>query len=155
MELTIASLYGCTKSPWPAGITRIRQVENLLKQSTTCIFCNPGKKVLKNALAYARYDDYPVSPGHMLIMPFRHVADYFDTTIEEKHAMLELVVAARELLDAGQHPDGYNLGINCGAAAGQSVPHAHYHLIPRYQGDMENPRGGVRGVIPDRQKYQL
>ena len=64
-------------------------------------------------------------------------------------------MAARELLDAGQHPDGYNLGINCGTAAGQSVPHVHYHLIPRYQGDMENPRGGVRGVIPDRQKYQL
>jgi diadenosine tetraphosphate (Ap4A) HIT family hydrolase len=126
-----------------------------LKQSTACLFCNPGNALLENALAYARYDDYPVSPGHMLILPHRHVADYFDTTQAEKHAMLELIVAARQLLDSEYAPDGYNLGINCGAAAGQSVPHVHYHLIPRYLGDMENPRGGVRGVIPDRQKYQV
>jgi len=126
-----------------------------LKQSTPCIFCNPGKILLENSLACARYDDYPVSPGHMLIIPCRHVADYFDTTLAEKHAMLELIEAARQLLESEHAPDGYNLGINCGATAGQSVPHVHYHLIPRYQGDMENPRGGVRGVIPDRQKYPL
>jgi len=128
-------------------------VESCLKQSTPCFFCNPGSMLLENALAYARYDDYPVSPGHVLILTQRHVADYFDTTLAEKHAMLELIEAARLLLDREYAPDGYNLGINCGAAAGQSVPHVHYHLIPRYRGDMENPRGGVRGVIPDRQKY--
>jgi diadenosine tetraphosphate (Ap4A) HIT family hydrolase len=109
--------------------------------------------LLESELAYARYDDYPVSPGHVLILPQRHVADYFDTTLAEKHAMLELIEAARQLLDREYAPDGYNLGINCGAAAGQSVLHVHYHLIPRYQGDMENPRGGVRGVIPAMQKY--
>jgi diadenosine tetraphosphate (Ap4A) HIT family hydrolase len=130
-----------------------RHAENPLKHSPSCIFCNPGNVLLENSLAYARYDDHPVSPGHILVLPHRHVADYFDTTLPEKHAMLELIEAAKELLEAGHHPDGYNLGINCGATAGQSVPHVHYHLIPRYQGDMENPRGGVRGVIPDRQKY--
>jgi len=129
------------------------QTETLLKQTTPCLFCNPGELLLENALAYARYDDYPVSPGHVLVLPRRHVADYFDTTLEEKHAMLALIEAAKQLLDGEHAPDGYNLGINCGAAAGQSVPHVHYHLIPRYAGDMENPRGGVRGVIPDRQKY--
>ena len=154
MELTIASLYGCRKPPGRAGTRRLRHAENPLKQSTPCLFCNPGKKVLENSLAYARFDDYPVSPGHLLIMPFRHMSDYFETTLAEKHAMLELIEAAKLLLDSEHDPDGYNLGINCGAAAGQSVPHVHYHLIPRYQGDMENPRGGVRGVIPDRQKYQ-
>jgi diadenosine tetraphosphate (Ap4A) HIT family hydrolase len=125
-----------------------------LRQSTPCLFCNPGNTLLGNALAYARYDDYPVSPGHVLILPYRHVADYFDTTLAEKHAILELVETAKQLLDSDYAPDGYNLGINCGTAAGQSVLHVHYHLIPRYRGDMENPRGGVRGVIPDRQKYQ-
>lgn len=129
------------------------QTETLLKQATPCLFCNPGEPLLENALAYARYDDYPVSPGHVLVLPRRHVADYFDTTLEEKHAMLALIEAAKQLLDGEHAPDGYNLGINCGAAAGQSVPHVHYHLIPRFAGDMENPRGGVRGVIPDRQKY--
>ena len=124
-----------------------------MKHPTSCIFCNPGNALLENELAYARYDDHPVSPGHVLVLPHRHVADYFDTTQPEKHAMLELIEAARQLLDSEHAPDGYNLGINCGAAAGQSVPHVHYHLIPRYRGDMGNPRGGVRGVIPDRQKY--
>jgi diadenosine tetraphosphate (Ap4A) HIT family hydrolase len=109
--------------------------------------------LLDNALAFARYDDNPVSPGHVLILPYRHVADYFDTTQAERHAMLDLIEAAKRLLDREHEPDGYNLGINCGEAAGQSVPHVHYHLIPRYLGDMENPRGGVRGVIPDKQKY--
>jgi len=125
-----------------------------LKQTTPCLFCNRGNRLLENELAYARYDDYPVSPGHVLILTHRHVADYFDTTLPERHAMLELIEAAKLLLDREHTPDGYNLGINCGPAAGQSVPHVHYHLIPRYRGDMENPRGGVRGVIPARQKYR-
>lgn len=124
-----------------------------LKHQTPCLFCNPGSTLLDNALAFARYDNYPVSPGHVLILPYRHVADYFDTTQAERLAMLDLIEAAKRLLDREHTPDGYNLGINCGAAAGQSVPHVHYHLIPRYLGDMENPRGGVRGVIPDKQKY--
>jgi len=124
-----------------------------LKPPATCPFCNPASVLLDNELAYVRRDDYPVSPGHVLILPYRHVPDYFDTTRAEKHAMLELIEAARQLLDAEHAPDGYNAGINCGTAAGQSVPHAHYHLIPRYHGDMENPRGGVRGVIPGKQKY--
>ena len=118
-----------------------------------CLFCDAGPQVLSNKLVYARYCDYPVSPGHILIVPFRHVADYFDTTIEEKTAIIELIDAAKKLLDGERSPDGYNVGVNCGKAAGQSIPHVHFHLMPRYAGDMVDPRGGVRGVIPEKQKY--
>jgi diadenosine tetraphosphate (Ap4A) HIT family hydrolase len=88
-----------------------------------------------------------------LIIPYRHVADYFETTVEEKAAIAEMIDRAREWVRQEHAPDGFNIGVNCGAAAGQSVMHVHIHLIPRYAGDMENPRGGVRGVIPDKQKY--
>jgi diadenosine tetraphosphate (Ap4A) HIT family hydrolase len=118
-----------------------------------CPFCEASVAVMSNDLAYARYDKFPVSPGHVLIVPFRHIADFFDTTEEEKRAMLRLVQQLKPRLDVEWHPDGYNVGINCGTAAGQSVPHVHLHMIPRYRGDMENPLGGVRGVIPDKQKY--
>ena len=118
-----------------------------------CPFCDTSTSVLSNELAYARYCNYPVSPGHILIVPYRHVADYFNTTSQEKQAIHNLVDEAKMLIDSERSPDGYNIGVNCGSAAGQSVPHVHYHLIPRYEGDMDNPRGGVRGVIPDKQKY--
>ena len=120
---------------------------------STCPFCDTAPSVLANDLAYARYCKFPVSPGHILIVPFRHVADYFDTTPQEKQAIHKLVDEAKTLIDSERSPDGYNVGVNCGKAAGQGVPHVHYHLIPRYEGDMDNPRGGVRGVIPYKQKY--
>jgi diadenosine tetraphosphate (Ap4A) HIT family hydrolase len=101
-----------------------------------------------------RYDQYPVNPGHCLVIPHRHVAAYFDATADEKAAMWELVELIKPQLDEAFSPDGYNIGVNVGTAAGQSVPHIHIHVIPRYRGDMENPKGGVRGVIPDKQKYQ-
>jgi diadenosine tetraphosphate (Ap4A) HIT family hydrolase len=110
--------------------------------------------VLENELAYVRRDSYPVSPGHLLVITFRHVADYFDTTEKERIAIMELVHEARDYLVKAHSPGGFNVGVNCGSTAGQSVPHVHIHLIPRYQGDMEDPRGGVRGVIPSKQKYQ-
>lgn len=87
-------------------------------------------------------------------MPHRHIADYFDATAAEKAAIWELVDRMKIQLDAEFKPDGYNVGVNVGTAAGQSVQHIHIHVIPRYRGDMDNPRGGVRGVIPDKQKYQ-
>jgi len=94
-----------------------------------------------------------VNPGHLLLIPFRHVAGFFEATDEEQAALLALVREAKRLLDDRFHPDGYNIGVNVGTAAGQSVMHLHVHVIPRYAGDMEEPRGGVRGVIPERRGY--
>lgn len=109
--------------------------------------------VLGNELAIAIYDGFPVSEGHMLIIPRRVFADYFDATPEEREALWMLVSQAKIYLEKQFHPDGYNVGINSGAAAGQTVFHMHIHLIPRYEGDTPNPRGGVRGVIPGKQSY--
>ena len=83
----------------------------------------------------------------------RHVKDFFQTTLEEKNAIFELIDKAKEIIDKKYNPSGYNIGMNCGVSAGQSVMHIHVHLIPRYDGDVENPRGGVRGVIPKKQNY--
>jgi len=109
--------------------------------------------VLRNELGFAVYDRSPVNPGHLLLIPFRHVADWFDCTPQEQQALLELAATGRDLLLREHRPDGFNLGVNCGGAAGQSVFHVHLHLIPRYAGDVAEPLGGVRGVIPARQKY--
>lgn len=118
-----------------------------------CIFCGMQDVILQNDLAYVTYDTYPVSPGHCVVIPFRHIPSYFETTQEEKLAILELIDTMKKLLDRERKPDGYNIGVNIGQAAGQSIMHLHVHIIPRYFGDMENPKGGVRGVIPDKQKY--
>jgi len=118
-----------------------------------CPFCNTDGAVLANALAYALLDKYPVNPGHLLVLPRRHIASYFESTAAERAALLELIDAGKALLDERHKPAGYNIGINVGAVAGQTVPHLHVHLIPRFVGDVTDPRGGVRGVIPDRQKY--
>lgn len=122
-----------------------------------CIFCerkkDSKKVVLENELAFATYDEFPVNPGHMLFMTKRHIKTFFETTPEEKMAIFQLMEQAKVILDEKYHPDGYNIGMNCHEAAGQSVPHVHVHLIPRYIGDVENPRGGIRGVIPTKQNY--
>jgi diadenosine tetraphosphate (Ap4A) HIT family hydrolase len=101
----------------------------------------------------ALWDSYPLNPGHVLLVPRRHVASWFGTTGEERDEMLRLADAARMVVLKQHSPDGFNLGINDGAAAGQTVAHVHLHLIPRYCGDMPDPRGGVRWVIPDRAVY--
>lgn len=118
-----------------------------------CPFCDDGGAILTNGLAYVRHDKYPASPGHLLIIPRRHVADFFATTVEERAAMLALADEARRWIEARYEPDGYNLGINVGEAAGQTIFHVHMHLIPRYRGDAPQPRGGVRAVIPGKQAY--
>jgi diadenosine tetraphosphate (Ap4A) HIT family hydrolase len=87
------------------------------------------------------------------VVPRRHVASYFDVTPEERQALWDMVERARKWLREKHHPDGFNLGVNVGESAGQTVMHLHIHVIPRYQGDMEDPRGGVRGVIPGKQQY--
>ena len=122
-----------------------------------CLFCKwkdeKEKIILENEYAFARFDEFPVNKGHILFMTKRHVSDFFGTTLEEKNAIFELMEKAKEIIDKEYKPDGYNIGMNCGEAAGQSVMHIHIHLIPRYKGDVENPRGGIRGVIPKNQSY--
>jgi diadenosine tetraphosphate (Ap4A) HIT family hydrolase len=118
-----------------------------------CPFCLPTDPILQGVLVYALYDRFPVTPGHILLIPRRHVADWFETTGEERQALFDLAQQARNMLLRERAPDGFNLGINVGEAAGQTVGHVHIHLIPRYHGDVANPRGGVRGVIPARQSY--
>lgn len=120
-----------------------------------CPFCTlpAGRVVEQNEFAVLILDGYPVSPGHSLIIPKRHVGSFFDATASERAALLALLDKAKELVEETHKPDGYNVGINDGAAAGQTVPHLHIHLIPRYSGDQDDPRGGVRWVIPDKADY--
>lgn len=122
---------------------------------TNCIFCNVSqdKVIAQNHLCFAIYDGFPVSIGHTLIIPKRHVADYFSLTEDELMAMQQMMRELKHRLDVDLSPDGYNVGVNVNEAAGQTVYHVHMHLIPRYKGDVDNPRGGVRGVIPNKQKY--
>ena len=122
-----------------------------------CLFCNlpeAVERIESNELAVAFYDKYPVSRYHTLIIPKRHVADYFELTPEEIAAMHALLLRQKTRLQALDPAiTGFNIGINVGADAGQSIFHVHMHLIPRRKGDMADPKGGVRGVIPERQKY--
>ena len=113
----------------------------------------PARIVKENDLAVLIRDAYPVSPGHSLVIPKRHIGSWFEATPEEVSAMLELLEDGKTMLDASHHPDGYNIDINDGPAAGQTVPHLHMHLIPRFTGDVPDPRGGVRWVIADKAKY--
>jgi diadenosine tetraphosphate (Ap4A) HIT family hydrolase len=119
-----------------------------------CPFCSQaGEVVLLSELCFGRWDKHPVTEGHLLIIPKRHITDYFSATAEEKSALWALVDKAKALLDDRFKPDGYNIGINVGASAGQTVMHCHIHLIPRRQGDSINPRGGVRAVIAGKADY--
>lgn len=119
----------------------------------SCVFCEMINIVLENELAMAFFDKYPVNEGHLLIIPKRHVEVYFDLSEQERIAIDQLLLEGKQVLDEQFQPDGYNIGVNCGAAAGQTIFHVHVHLIPRYKGDMNDPRGGVRGVIPEKRIY--
>lgn len=98
-------------------------------------------------------DGFPISRGHTLVMPRRHVGSFFELDASERDDLFALLDEVKRLLDEEMRPDGYNIGINDGAAAGQTVPHLHIHLIPRYRGDREDPRGGIRWIIPEKAKY--
>ncbi|RIL07354.1 MAG: HIT family protein [Proteobacteria bacterium] len=115
-----------------------------------CIFCAAeGRIWLANELAFATRDARPVSRGHTLVVPRRHCEDFFALRADEVAACWELIVRVRAQLAAEPAPpDGFNVGVNAGEAAGQSVPHVHVHVIPRYRGDVASPRGGVRNVVP-------
>ena len=119
-----------------------------------CIFCNKQDVILEGKECYTRLDKFPVSKGHTLIIPKRHFPSYFDATKEELVEFDEMIFEAQKRLNSLYNPDGYNIGINCGAVAGQTVMHTHIHLIPRYKDDVPEPRGGIRGVIPGKQKYE-
>ena len=120
-----------------------------------CPFCHlPQKRILlSNAYGIAIRDAYPVSVGHTLILPHRHVASFFEIKPEERMALLNLLDEARITLDKLNRPEGYNIGINDGITAGQTISHLHIHLIPRYKGDLPDPRGGVRWIFPKKAKY--
>jgi diadenosine tetraphosphate (Ap4A) HIT family hydrolase len=120
-----------------------------------CLFCTlPTSRVIsENLLALMIRDGYPISPGHTLIIRKRHVTSFFDISIEEQKDLFFLLNQARAQLMDEMHPDGFNIGINDGAAAGQTVPHLHIHLIPRFIGDTPDPRGGIRWVLPATARY--
>ena len=120
----------------------------------TCPFCDRIRQAVKDGRrAVAFLDAFPVSAGHTLVMPTRHEPDLFALNAEEQQAVWTLVAQEHERLVEQLAPDGFNVGINVGAAAGQTVPHAHVHLIPRHAGDVPDPRGGIRWVLPDRAAY--
>jgi diadenosine tetraphosphate (Ap4A) HIT family hydrolase len=119
-----------------------------------CPFCNAmPNAVIENEHAFSIQDRHPVSPGHSLIIPKKHVSTVFELPVEEYRACFDLIRTVREHLEREHRPDGFNIGVNCGSVAGQTVPHAHVHLIPRYAGDVSRPRGGVRNVIPGKGDY--
>lgn len=125
-------------------------------EQNSCLFCAPDKErelVTESATVYAILDKFPVLRGHTLIIPKQHVADYFDLSERTKTACWLVVDRVKMLLAQRYSPDGFNVGINVGQAAGQTIPHVHIHVIPRYTGDVINPTGGVRQVIPGKGNY--
>lgn len=124
-----------------------------------CIFCQMALGT-RQVDFFARFkhcymikDQFPVSVGHLLIIPYEHTENWFTAPEDVRLEIMQALHEAKSRLDRQLHPDGYNVGMNCGKPAGQTVMHLHVHLIPRYQGDMDDPKGGVRGVIPAKQKY--
>lgn len=120
-----------------------------------CFFCNldPLRLVDSNEHGIVIRDGFPITPGHTLVLPKRHTGSFFDLSDKERHALMALLESAKQALDTEYHPGSYNIGINDGPAAGQTVPHVHIHLIPRFEGDCDDPRGGVRWIVPDKAKY--
>ncbi len=121
-----------------------------------CVFCGErarAEALAANDLAIAFWAGFPVSPGHAVIVPRRHEPDFFSLSADEQGAVMALVNPVRTALDREFSPDGYNLGVNAGRAAGQTIMHTHLHVIPRYSGDVPEPRGGVRWVLPETARY--
>jgi diadenosine tetraphosphate (Ap4A) HIT family hydrolase len=124
-------------------------------ESKPCLFCEPLplRVIDENDAAFVIRDAYPVSPGHTLVIPKRHVQSYFELEPAEIVALNALLKAAKSVLDKELNPASYNIGINDGPAAGQTIAHVHVHLIPRYTGDSDDPRGGVRWLLPAKADY--
>jgi diadenosine tetraphosphate (Ap4A) HIT family hydrolase len=115
-----------------------------------CLFCDPSRSriLCKSDGWYVRFDEFPATPEHMEVVPKRHVLSIWDLTKPEMAAGWRLAATAAGIIEAARAPDGWNIGINDGPAAGQTIPHLHIHLIPRYDGDQEDPRGGIRRGLP-------
>lgn len=125
-------------------------------ENSSCPFCNLSREpelITESALAFSMKDGFPVSGGHSLIIPKIHVSDYFELDTKYQQACNIVLNRTKKIIQEKYSPDGFNVGINIGEFGGQTIPHVHIHLIPRYKGDVENPRGGVRGVIPHKQNY--
>lgn len=124
-------------------------------EAPVCPFCNlsPERIIHRDDLVVAFWDGFPVSPGHALVATRRHVRAWFDASPDEQRAIVDALPAVRAAIEASHRPDAYNIGTNAGAAAGQTIDHLHVHVIPRYAGDVADPRGGVRGVIPGKARY--
>ena len=128
-----------------------------MKTKSACPFCNLESQrelILESLTAYSIYDNFPVSDGHALVIPKRHCTDYFELTNEEQSECWSMVNTVKQILMQKYNPDGFNVGINVNKEAGQTIPHVHIHLIPRYKGDVKDPSGGVRGVIPEKRNYK-
>jgi diadenosine tetraphosphate (Ap4A) HIT family hydrolase len=122
--------------------------------TSECIFCQPDRLILaQSALSLAFPDGFPVTQGHTLIVPKRHVVSLWEMTAEEYRDAFDLVRQVKTVLEGMFAPQGFNVGVNCGETAGQSVAHVHIHVIPRYAGDVPNPRGGIRNIIPGKGSY--
>ena len=122
----------------------------------SCIFCEkkPSFKIIYDSNdVYAIFDEFAVSRGHVLIIPKVHQKNWFDLSLSIQTSMIKALSVVKEQIDQDYRPDGYNIGINCGKFAGQTVMHVHLHLIPRYNGDVPDPTGGIRSVIPDKKIY--
>jgi diadenosine tetraphosphate (Ap4A) HIT family hydrolase len=128
---------------------------SLEDKTKRCPFCQPreGEVFFSSELVKGVWDTYPVNPGHALLVPHRHIARWFDATAEEQVALTSAIEKARAAIEERFSPQGFNIGFNDRKAAGQSVPHLHIHVIPRYEGDVDYPRGGIRTIIPARAAY--
>jgi len=120
-----------------------------------CPFCDPDpdQVFFENELVLGLWDRYPVSPGHALLVPRRHVAGWFEASPAEQLSVVAALPVVREKIERVHQPNGWNIGVNSGEAAGQTIFHLHVHLIPRYKGDQDDPRGGVRHVMPEKANY--
>lgn len=128
------------------------------KENSNCPFCNPESErelIVESATAYSIYDKFPVNGGHALIIPKKHCADYFELTFKEQSACWFMLNTVKQIVKKKFNPDGFNIGVNVNEAAGQTISHVHIHLIPRYTGDVKEPKGGVRGVISDKKFYKF
>lgn len=123
-----------------------------------CLFCDKEdskkhKIILENELFYSRWDNFPVSEGHAEIVPKKHIESLFELTREELIEMYDIIIKTKNIIEEKYHPHGYNIGLNEGEAAGRTVHHLHVHIIPRYFGDVENPKGGIRNIILGKGDY--
>lgn len=120
-----------------------------------CPFCapDPARVWMEGDIGIVLWDAFPVSKGHSLVVPEQHVASLYELSSQDQASVWKLVGEARQRLQGEYHPEGFNIGLNDGRAAGQTIMHAHIHIIPRYAGDREDPRGGVRWIIPEKARY--